>query len=139
MAVKTQEINSLKKGLIAETKVISRFVELGHGVAQPIGGFHRYDILVDIGSTNNWKRVQIKTASIRNGCVGFPCVSHRADRSRTTYSVVDIDYVVAYCSDNNKYYIVPVAEITRSEMKLRIMPAKNNMVKGVRDAKLYEL
>jgi hypothetical protein len=44
-----------------------------------------------------------------------------------------------YCPDNGKVYLVPEAELTRTQSHLRLVAPKNNVVKTIRWASKYEL
>lgn len=51
-----------------------------------------------------------------------------------------IDGFGVYCPETDTCYLVPMNEVTSTqEMSLRVMPPKNNMVKGVRLAERFQI
>ncbi|MDQ7024070.1 MAG: group I intron-associated PD-(D/E)XK endonuclease [Anaerolineae bacterium] len=135
-----KELNPVQVGDISEAKVLTRFVELGHGVLIPWSNGLRYDLVVDFNQSGNLQRIQIKTGRIQNGCIVFNAASQDpTDRHKKINYRGDIDSFGVYCRDNGKTYIVPVEHAPTMSCYLRVEPPKNNQRKGIRWAKDYEL
>jgi hypothetical protein len=88
-------------------------------------------------------RVQCKTARIEgNGTVvAFETASHNyaLKNKPMRHYRNQCDYLAAYCEQLNKVYLIPVDQVGTTNVKLRLVPAKNNQEKNVRWAKDYEL
>lgn len=130
-------MRTIDKGNISEAIVLAKFVQHGYVVLIPWGGIERYDFAVDINGLI--KKVQVKTARLREGVVRFPGYSvDLKSQKRRKYTKEEIDLFAAYCPDNEKVYLLDVNESTW-ENYLRVEPSKNGQVKGVRWATEYEL
>jgi hypothetical protein len=126
-------------GQRTEAIVIAELTRRGYRVLLPFGHNHRYDLVVDVG--DRFLRVQCKTARLVDGTVRFNTVSVRCNMNeivRRDYAG-DIDVFAAYCPQNGRTYIVPVAEAAGGVATLRITPPANGQRKGVRWAAAYEL
>ena len=100
------------KGDIAEQAAILRLLELGWGVAKPIGDRHPYDLIVDIEGV--LARLQIKSAwfnkSDNNYCVDVRRTqTNRRIMKRSLYSNQDFDFALVYISDQRIFYVFPVS------------------------------
>jgi type V secretory pathway adhesin AidA len=69
-----------EKGILAEQKVITKFIEHGYTVSSVIGDNARYDLVVE--AENKLQRIQVKHARIRNGCVTFNTLSYRINTKK---------------------------------------------------------
>lgn len=107
----------------------------GKKVLLPFGDGHRYDIAMD--EDGKLVRIQCKTARFKEGRIVFNASSQRRDQSRHYYDG-DADYFGVYSPHTDKVYLVPV-EDAGLEGNLRVEPAKNNQVRGVKLAAQYEL
>ena len=132
--------NTKLKGDISELRVAVALTEAGYAVSKPLGENQRYDLVADDGT--RLLRVQVKSGRIRGGVIVFSCCSWHGHR-RTVLSsrpyTGQIDLLAVYCADNGKVYLVPEAELTRTQSHLRLVPPRNNMVKTIRWASKYEL
>ena len=132
-----ENLNSQTKGRITELKVANAFLELGYIISQPLVDT-RYDYLVEIN--NKIYKIQVKTASLYNGCIKFSTANTHTNTQgtvRKTYKN-EIDFFATIYE--NKCYLIPVDECGSSNKSLRLeLPkdgiAKKNMVW----AKDYEL
>jgi hypothetical protein len=132
--------NTKLTGDISELRVAVALTEAGFAVSKPLGENQRYDLIADDGS--QLLRVQVKTGRIRRGVVQFKCCSthgHRRTVLTTRPYKGEVDLIAVFCADNGKVYLVPEAELTRTQSYLRLVPPKNNMVKTIRWASKYEL
>jgi len=125
-------------GDIAVSKIVARCLELGYKVSLPFGGGWSYDLIMD--DNEKLYRVQCKHARIRKGKVAFNVCSVKGNKSdhRTETYEGKVDLFLAYCTDNNKVYIVRMDQSTKSVMTLRLTPALNGQEKGVQWARDYE-
>jgi PD-(D/E)XK endonuclease len=136
----TQKRDTKRIGDISEAAVISAFTKRGFDVSVPFGENHRYDLIVDDGQ--KLLRVQVKTGRVRNGVIIFNCCSthgHRRTELKTRPYTGQIELLAMYCPDNEKVYVVPEPELSRSKIQLRLAAPRNNMVKTIRWASQYEL
>lgn len=120
------------------------FMKLGYQVSIPFGEDSRYDFIVDID--NKLYRIQCKHCSpiLDNDnqitAIHFKTVRQSGNCAthwtRTKYSSDEIDYFAT--SYEGKCYLVPVEQCSL-EKTLRIIPPKNNQIKGISFLKDYEL
>ena len=128
-----------QKGAAAETAIIHEAIKLGIGVYASIAD-ERADLIFDLGS--RLLRVQCKTASRRGDVLVVTLYSSRRTAGglrRTTYSEDEIDAFAAYCPETGVSYFFEWRDMTcRTEMRLRLTPARNNQAKGVKWAQDFE-
>ena len=122
-----------------EAVIVAALLKRGYEVFKPVAAHSRCDFVAVI--EGDFKRVQCKTARLRDGIVRFnaysQCGSLRGASRRHYWDVAD--YFLAYCEDNDTIYMVPVAVAPTCECYLRIEPPKNNQIKNVMWAKDFEL
>ena len=133
------KMNSKQKGNITELETMLAFMKLGYNVLTPYGDCERYDFVVDVNG--KFIRIQAKTSRAENDGASFTFSgrsSHRKDGKivHHQYTNEEIDYFVT--TFNGKCYLVPVEECGANKI-LRILPTKNNQVRGISWAKDYEL
>jgi hypothetical protein len=123
--------------------VIARLVQAGKVVLIPFGENQRYDLVIDEG--DRFVRVQCKTGRIRAGAVYFSTCSstyhHPANQGTKQYnhSYEDqADLFGVYCPATDRVYLVPVNAVGARAASLRIEPARNSQVSGVRWARDFE-
>ena len=128
-------------GTISESAIITRFLQLGHVVLIPHGQKQRYDFIIEDADERFW-RVQCKTARIEsNGAiVTFDTANHNfaLKTKRWRHYRGECDFFAAYCEKLNKIYLLPVDQVGMVQVKLRLIPTKNNQEKRIRWAKEYE-
>lgn len=133
--------NTKSVGELGVARTLSRLLENGYAVSLPFGDNLRYDLIVDDG--RHLLRVQCKTGRLdTKGSIAFPvcsCANHRG-RGRRDYRG-DIDAFGVYCPDTGSVYLVPMSALNgcRREARLRVNPARNAQVKGIRMASAYLL
>ena len=126
-------------GDVAEAQVLAALVRSGYSVSIPFGENNRYDIILDIGG--ELSRVQVKAGRLRDGAIIFNCYSshsHRGGSSCKSY-VGEVDYFAVYCAQNERVYLVPIADLATKGGSIRLNPTRNNQGKRVRWAQQYEL
>ena len=140
-AVPSIRRDTKSKGDLSELIVAVALTRAGYAVSKPLGENQRYDLIADDGERLH--RVQVKTGRMRNGVVKFNCSSthgHRRTGNLATRSYAgQIELLAVYCSENEKVYVVPEADLTRTKIQLRLVAPRNNMKKTIRWASRYEL
>ena len=133
-----------KTGDISEQAAITRLLECGYTVLQPIGQMHRYDLVIEDADGKLWK-IQCKTAWLNED----QSIITFAAASSQNYTVKQkgwrnykgqIDFFYVYVEALRKVYFIPVNDdASNSKCTLRLTPSKNKQEKNVRWAKDYEL
>ena len=131
------ENNTKYLGNLTELQCITRFYELGYPVSIPYGDSEKYDMIVDIN--HKLYRLQCKHANPHineNGEIDFITIktvwqsgyTKNSSSKRNQYTKEDCDYFVTYYEGKN--YLIDVDQCS-NEKNLRILPTKNNQVKGI--------
>lgn len=124
-------------GNLTELQCITRFYELGYSVSIPYGDSEKYDFILDVNG--KLYKVQCKHSDIHKNECGeddyitfYTCwmsgYSKGSEWKRHMYNKNEIDYFVTHY--NGKNYLVPVEECNTQKL-LRILPPKNNQIKGI--------
>jgi hypothetical protein len=125
------------KGNTTEAAVLSALVERDYAVLLPFGEGHPYDLVVHV-EAEQFLRVQCKTARVRNRCLRFN--SRSTDHGHGPGSYVGLaDIFGVYCPEKRSVYLVPVLDVPRFDVFLRLDPARNNQQHGIRMAADYEI
>ena len=134
-----------KTGDISEQAAITRLLECGYTVLQPIGQMHRYDLVIEDADGKFW-RVQVKTGWLdrddsviryenQSNTYHYYGVNNRAGTTRKGY-IGECEYFCVYLEKFRKVYFIPIDQAGGT---LRLTPTKNKQEKNVRWAKDYEL
>jgi len=107
-----------RRGEMAEAAFLHKVSMLGFGVSRPWGDSEPYDLIVDSGSSL-W-RVQVKSASRANKYGGYMFCAH-GSRRKKSYSLKEIDVLVAYIVPEDLWYVLPV-RLFRKAKSLRLYP-----------------
>ena len=127
----------------SEQAAITRLLQCGYVVLQPIGQMHRYDLVIEDAEGKFW-RVQVKTGWLNED----RSIIKFATASSMNYTVKNkgwrsykgqCEYFAVYVEDLNKVYLLSIDDVGTSLATLRLVPSKNNQEKNVRWAKDYEL
>jgi hypothetical protein len=130
-------VTTALKGNSTEAAVLQALVERDLAVLLPFGEGHPYDLVVHI-EEGTFLRIQCKTARVKKGCVRFN--SRSTDHGNGPGSYVGLaDIFGVYCPPIEKVYLVPVLEMPRFDVFLRLEPTHNNQRVGVRYAAEYEI
>ena len=111
-----------QKGAIAEAAIAHAALELGIGVAKPLG-HERYDLIFDLGGDPI--RVQCKSAVCYGDVVVVRCYSARRNADgllKRFYSADEIDAFAAYCAELGRCYFLPFGlfgDCTMIQLRLR--------------------
>lgn len=131
--------NTKTTGDLSEVMLMAAFTRVGMPVLTPFGDNQRYDMVVE--TQKGFKRIQCKTGRLKNGVIQFPVASsayHRGGK-RQGYSG-QVDFFGVYCPENEKCYLVPIEDApTRNLCTLRLLPAANKQLKGLRWAADFEI
>ena len=131
--------NSKSIGDITQSHVMAALLKRGKKVLMPFGDNCRYDLVIE--DEGAFTRIQCKTGKIYCGAIVFSVASSQYHRGgkRQDYRG-QIDAFGVFCPENEKTYIIPIAELPLiREAKLRLTPPKNLQVKGIRWAAKYEI
>jgi hypothetical protein len=130
-----------QKGAAAEAAITSAVIQLGLTVLRPLCEGRRYDLIVDLEPA--LLRVQCKLARRVRGVLSVRLQTSRYTPHGyvfTSYSPSEIDAVIAYSTELNRSFLLPIADV--AEMRgayLRLEPTRNNQAEGIKWAGDYEL
>ena len=136
-------LTSSRKGRIAEAGVLLVAERIGWDAYLPTGDGARVDMVL-IDGEGKTLRTQVKWGSLRGGVIRVRLSTSRFTPSRghvrTTYDAGVIDAVAVWCDDLAAAFLLPIGEVSRmSTLHLRVNPAANSQVIGVRYASDYLL
>jgi PD-(D/E)XK nuclease superfamily protein len=130
-----------QKGGIAELAIALAAAKLGVEVYRPLVEGGRYDLI--FGIHGRLLRVQCKWAPLERDVVVIRCYSSRRNRGgllRRKYEPGEIDAFAAYCPGTDMCYFLRYELFSgRTQIALRLRPARNNQSAGVNWAKDFEL
>jgi PD-(D/E)XK endonuclease len=130
-------VTTALRGNTSEAAVLNALVERDFAVLLPFGEGHPYDLVLHVAA-HNFLRVQCKTARVLNGCLRFN--SRSTDHGSGPGSYVGLaDLFGVYLPSSKSVYLVPVTDVPRFEVFLRIEPARNNQRRRVRLAADYHI
>jgi hypothetical protein len=147
-----------KQGLVSQTAILNRLVQLGYEVLLPWSPHLGYDLAYYteteehhfgffVHKENQLVRIQCKTARLSkdNSFIVFNTSTVSMGGAATWKKKKSgyrgrADKFAVYSPDAGKVYMLSVWEApAASEMRLRLLPSKNNQEQGVKWAKDYEL
>ena len=130
-------MHTKRKGSIAELAVATQLVQEGWNVLLPYGENTRYDLVAE--RDGRFIRLQVKYCTPKDGTLNVNCASSN-NWSVLQYTAKEIDAIAVYDPVAETAYFVPVADLRKGHMKLRLVPTKNGQKVKVRFAKdFYEL
>jgi hypothetical protein len=125
-----------QKGDLAELAVAHDLLRRGYRIAIPYGEDHDYDLVVDRG--RKLERLQVKYTRSDGKVVQVRCRSHSLTNGKVKatklYTAETIDWIAVYDATTDRCYYLPAAELGqgRTELLLRLTPARNNQRKRIR-------
>jgi hypothetical protein len=136
------ELNRKAKGDLAELKVATDLRARGYKIAFPYGEDWDFDLILcrDSGAL---ERVQVKYAQSDGRVVTIRTRSHSLTngkvRATKYYTAVLVDWLAAWDPLDDRCYYVPASELGEgmNALQLRLVPALNNQVRGIRVATDY--
>jgi hypothetical protein len=129
-----------EKGNRAEGAVMAALIKAGKQVLLPIGENQRYDLVVE--EAGKFIRIQCKAGRLNRdqSVIIFRACSIHSHRGYGTKDYRgEADVFGVYVPDLNKVYLVPVEDVAKTCGNLRLVPSKNNQIKGTLLAEAYEL
>ena len=128
------------RGDLAELELSTALARAGKIVLRPLSNGLRYDLAL-ANDDGTYARVQCKTGVLRNGRIEFRVCSADRRRPRGIPYHGQVDAFGVFCPQNGRAYLVPMAAVADCGIvaSLRVEPAKNAQVKGVREAADYEI
>ncbi len=136
------ELSSTEKGAVAELKIAAAAAELGIVVSRPMLEGRRYDLIFDVD--HRLLRIQCKWANRRGDVVAIHVGTCRHSPTqgylRTRYTAEEVEGIAAYCQDLDRCFFIPIRDFEgQTHLHLRLAPARNNQLVGVKLAADYPL
>lgn len=128
------------RGDITELEVALALMRSGRTVLRPISTGLRYDLAIDEGN-GAVTRVQCKTGRLRGGVIVFRLAMFDARRPNGAPYHGEIEAFGVHCPEVGRSFLVPMSDLgmMRNLACLRVKPARNGQIKGIRDAARYEI
>jgi PD-(D/E)XK endonuclease len=136
------ELNKKGKGDLAELKVAADLRARGYKVAIPYGEDWDYDLILR-RDDGRLERVQVKYAHSDGRVILVRPLSHSLTNGRVRatkmYTSAMIDWLAIWDASLDRCFYIPAAELGAgmSELSLRLAPARNHQVRGIRPAERY--
>lgn len=129
-------MNTNEVGARAEGAVLGALLQARYAVLVPFGTL-RYDLAID--GPEGIKRVQCKSGRLLEdkGVIEFAACSSWPDGRRRTDYRDQADYFGVYCHTTGDCYLVPVEEVGRAQVYLRLTPPRNGQKRGIRLAEEF--
>lgn len=130
-----------QKGDLAELKVAADLLQRGCHVSFPYGEDCDYDLIADMKGALH--RVQVKYTESDGEVISLRCRSHSLTNGRIRqtkqYTAKIIDWIAVYDRTSDRCYYLSARELGagRSQLHLRLTPARNGQHAGIRNASDY--
>ena len=136
-----KELTVKRKGILTEEYLKLWFLRKGYSVSAPIGDDDRYDFILDLDG--KLLKIQCKTSNLTRtvDSLNFASASIRYNSTgthREKYSSNDVDYFCTCHPETEQVYLIPIEEISGSEVNLHFNPPKSNNWKNYKLASDYE-
>jgi hypothetical protein len=120
-------------------QVVAELVRRGYDVLLPVGDSLRYDVVVDL--IYGFRRIQVKTARLRNNVLLFDARSVNYERGKivSRHYRDGADDFIAYEPVSRRFYGIAVKDAPATVVHLRVKPCANRQVRKIRDARDYTL
>lgn len=134
-------LNLKAKGDLAELMVATDLRRRGFGIAIPFGEDCDFDLV--LVRSDRLQRVQVKYVESDGAVIVVKCFSHSLTNGRIRktkrYTAKTIDLLAVYDRTTDRCYYVPASELGegRSQIYLRLTPARNGQRIGTRPAEDY--
>jgi hypothetical protein len=119
------------RGEWVESLFLARANELGLAVSKPWGDSHRYDFVVEAGSSRRdgkprLRRVQVKSTSRRFNW-GYHChIDSRTGKHTRAYTSAQVDFFAIYIVPERRWYILPIEVLARCRDHIYLNPHCNS-------------
>jgi PD-(D/E)XK endonuclease len=131
-----------KKGDLAELKVAADLADRGRSISFPFGEDCDYDLIADFEGILH--RVQVKYTESDGRMMLVRCRSHSLTKGKVRhtkrYTAKMIDWIGVYDRTSDRCYYLPSSVLGptgRSDLTLRLRPARNGQRIGIRLASNY--
>ena len=130
-----------QKGDLAELKVAVDLLDRGCNLSFPFGEDCSYDLVADYNGLLH--RIQVKYTQSDGHRILVRCRSHSLTKGKIRqtkhYTAETVDWIVVYDRTTDRCYYCPAIELGtgRCELSLRLTPARNGQMVGIRDAGDY--
>ncbi len=130
-----------QKGDLAELKVAADLIERGCRLSIPFGEDCDYDLIADF--EGRLHRIQVKFTESNGSRILLRCRLHSLTKGKVRqtkhYTASMVDWIAVYDRTSNRCYYCPSTELGagRSELSLRLTPARNGQRLGIRNASDY--
>ena len=131
------------KGDRAELEVARDLVRRGYRIAIPYGEDWDFDLIFQRPESTRLERVQVKHSTSNGQVIHVKCRSHSLTNGRVRrtkqYTARTIDWLAVFDPTTDRCFYVPASELLdgRSQLHLRLTPALNGQVLGIRQADHY--
>lgn len=122
-------MNTKDIGNIAEASFIFECMKRNTKVSIPYGDNLRYDFIVDIN--NCLFKVQVKHMKDYSTYYGFSVKSINWNSGKVKNYKNDVDFIYAFCKDDNRWVLFPISDITNYYMHVRKIEPKNKQEKRI--------
>jgi hypothetical protein len=136
------DLNRKARGDLAELKVATDLRARGYKVAFPYGEDWDFDLILS-RDTGTLERVQVKHARSDGAVIPVRCRSHSLTNGKVKatkrYTAATIDWLAVWECTTDRCFYIPGTELGdgKSELYLRVAPALNRQVHGIRLAESY--
>ena len=127
------------KGDIGLGHIIGDLVQVGIQVALPLSEHLPFDIIA-ISEHGELRRVQVKYRAANEGVIRTRLGGSWADRNgthRRRFEPDDFDVLAIYCPEPRLCCYLLTGELPSDSVQLKVSPARNGQVRGVRVATDY--
>jgi hypothetical protein len=125
------------RGNAGEAAVLEALVSRGYELLVPFGSGQPYDLVIDLGVAG-FLRVQCKTAWPVGGCLVFNARSTDHGRGPQSYRGL-ADIFGVYFPPVRSVYLLPLDAVAQSKGRLRLVSARNNQRRRIRQAADFEI
>lgn len=126
-----------QKGEIGEAMVLADLRRKGYGVAIPFGHDLPFDLVLIRKDRGELERVQCKYTESDGRAIDVRCASHSA-WVRHTYGPHEVDWIAVFDATTSCcYYVHSSTWAGMARPRLRLEPAANGQLKGVRWARAH--
>jgi hypothetical protein len=112
------ETNWKHQGSKNELLFMAECMKRGWKVNMPFGDDCRYDVVVD--TPEGLRRIQVKSCHKADARGRYRINMKGGKSARHTYTLADCDFVAAYITPLNHWFIVPTDQVTKSQLDLAL-------------------
>jgi hypothetical protein len=136
------ELNRKAKGDLAELKVAADLGKRGYKIALPYGEDWDFDLIL-CRESGQLERVQVKHTRSDGRVISVLARSHSLTNGRVRatkhYTAATIDWLAVWDATLDRCFYVPARALSdgKTELSLRIAPARNGQTRRIRLAEEY--